>query len=210
MAQYFRKGFIFSTFFILGFFMVYKTHPDYISGRSPAAIQRNYDFSLLKGTDLIYAIKARIGNGLQIEKTADSRNISIGHFRFKDPHGNQKYACEEYPKVNLKFFADGEATSGQPIVMEVEGDCKFNSNSSQIDPLWLPVARILNERPADGVYEYTDERSTTVRFSNIDSRWPKTWVLQEISLMHSNGEVGVILDAQEIRQLRKQGFAIQF
>ena len=149
-----KVTYIFALFcfcFVAGYSIIHYTTTDaYQISRDPAAIGRIYDYSKLNGEELRTAVKQRLLAGFEVDKRADEQGVSLGHFVFIDSNGDKKFACQEYNKIALTFLADGMAAAGEQPTMQVEGACEFSGEVSKINPLWIPVAKILNEKPADG------------------------------------------------------------
>ncbi len=185
--------------FVAGYSIIHYTTTDaYLISRDPAAIGRIYDFSKLNGEELRTAVKQRLLAGFEIEKRADEQGVSLGHFVFIDSNGDKKFACQEYNKIALIFLADGMATAGEQPTMQVEGACEFSGEVSKINPLWIPVAKILNEKPADGEIQFNQGNPITLRFNGIPSEWPKTWILKSVELKKDNSSDTMSVEGGEI------------
>lgn len=148
---------------------------------------------------MMEAVKARVVNGFQLAKESDRIGLSLGHFAFMNEVGQKTLACKEYEKVVLSFEAEGVLVSGEKPSMILEGNCRFSEDLSRIRPLYLPVARILGERPADGEFTFRDENPIVVRFSNLSDEWPRQWLLTGVSLQGAREKVSI--ERNELRRL---------
>lgn len=185
--------------FVVGYSIIHYTSSDaYIISRDPAAIGRIYDFSNLKGEELRTAVKQRLLAGFGVEKRDDERGISVGHFVFIDSNGVKKFACQEYNKISMTFVADGVATAGEQPTMQVEGACEFSGEVSKINPLWIPVNKILNEKPLDGEVQFNQTNPITMRFNGLPGEWPKTWILKSVDLKKDNSSETMSVEGGEI------------
>lgn len=153
------------------------TSPKFLVSRDPAAIRQVYDFSHLRGSALEVAMKERAIGGLEVFQEARQIGVGLGHFAFVNGAGEKTLGCREFGKVIFKFEAEGIVVNGERPVMEVEGACEFSEDLARISPLYIPVARIFGEKPADGEFQFRDGKEITVRFSNLSNEWPRQWVL---------------------------------
>jgi hypothetical protein len=191
----------FALFFLCfgaGYAVIHFTTPDTGINRDPAAIGKVYDFSHLQGEDLNTAVKRRLLAGFEVLKENGDQGVTLGHFVFVDPQGEKKFACQEFNKVTLTFIADGVAVGGEAPEMQVEGACEFSSDITKINPLWIPVAKILNEKVGDGEFQYNQGKAITLRFSNMPEQWPHTWLLRSVELRKDNTAEAVTIQSEEL------------
>lgn len=187
--------------------MIRSTTSKFLIARDPAAIRQVYDFSHLRGTALENAAKERVLAGLEINKGEGRLAFGLGHFAMMGANGEKTLACREYESLALSFEAEGVVVGGERPVMEVEGGCQFSEDLSRINPLSLPVARILGERPSDGEFAFHDEGGVRVRFHNIADEWPRKWVLVGIKL---SGKGRLHVDRNDLGRILGHPFLIQF
>lgn len=205
---------IFSLFcfcFIVGLAIIHYTTTDSFQiSRDPAAIGKIYDFSKLQGEDLRLAVKQRLLAGFQVEKREGEQGISVGHFVFIDSRGDKKFACQEYNIVTITFVADGMAISGEQPTMQIEGACEFSGQVSKVNPLWIPVAKILAEKPADGELQFNENSPVTLRFNGLASEWPQTWILRSVELKKENSADSMSVEASEISKYLGHPVVLRF
>ncbi|WP_413559051.1 hypothetical protein [Bdellovibrio sp. HCB209] len=183
--------------FGVGYYTVHSnTDVNYI-GRDPAAVRNNFDFSNLSGEKLQDAVKQRLVTGFELKKTPEASGFSLGHFVFVDQYGQKKFACQEFSRVSLTFEAEGVSVSGDKPSMELEGTCEFSKDTAKINPLWLPVAKILGERPADGEFQFNEGSGVVVRFANLPDHWPKTWLLKSVRMKNLNS-TDLVIESNEV------------
>lgn len=176
-----------------------KTNTDeYQVHRDPAAVRGNFDFSELSGHQLQSAVKSRLLSGLQIKKSKDGTAFSLGHFVFTNSKNEKKLACQEFEKVYLDFEAEGVSVAGEKPQMEVEGKCTSTPDVSGINPLFVPVARILGEKPGDGEFQFNEGHGITVRFNNLPEEWPTLWLLKSVRLMDQNNSEALVIESDEV------------
>ncbi|MBO9667074.1 MAG: hypothetical protein J7501_09705 [Bdellovibrio sp.] len=192
---------VFGLFFVcfaVGYsFMSYSTDITQIS-RDPAAVKNGFDFSHLSGEKLQDAVKQRLLAGFEFKKSHDGTGIGLGHFVFIDQKGEKKLACQEFGKVSLTFEAEGMSVGGDKPTMELEGVCEFSRDMARIHPLFLPIAKILGEKPADGEFQFNEQNGVIVRFTNIPEEWPRTWLLKSVKLKNDNKNEAVIVESNEV------------
>ncbi len=174
----------------------FNTGTTYID-RDPAAVRTGFDFSNLSGDKLQDAVKQRLVTGFELKKSSEGSGFSLGHFVFVDQNGMKKYACEEFSKVSLVFEAEGVSVSGEKPSMEVEGSCEYSKDMAKINPLWLPIAKITGERPADGEFQFNEGSGTVVRFANLPDYWPKTWLLKTVRMRNLNNS-DLVIQSNEV------------
>lgn len=180
------------------------------NSRVPAAIRRDLDFSKLDGAELITASQKRLVTAARVILQDDELGIELGHFVTRGTTGKSQLACDFYDRVTLRFEAEGIAESGDKPVMEIDGPCRPAQDISQIAPIWVPVARILNERPNDMDLKYGDQ-GVEYRFVHIGSEWPMRWALQSVRL-YNGAETGreVNITKRELYDLRAKPLVLNW
>ncbi len=196
--------------FVAGYLVIQTHSTDTSINRDPAAIGKVYDFSNLRGESLNTAVKQRLLAGFEIQKNQDEQGLSLGHFVYIDASGEKKFACQEFSKVVLTFVADGVAVAGHSTQMEVEGNCEFTNDVTKINPLWIPVTKILNEKVADGEFQFNGQSNVTLRFTNMPDEWPRTWLLQSVELKSRNAKESMIVESSDINQLLGRPMVLKF
>lgn len=193
-------------FFGIGFSAILATSPKFIISRDPAAIRQVYDFSHLRGSALEVAMKERVIGGLEVFQEARQIGVGVGHFAFVNSAGEKTLGCREYGKITFKFEAEGIVVNGERPVMEVEGACEFSEDLAHISPLYIPVARIFAEKPADGEFQFRDGKEITVRFSNLSNEWPRQWVL--VGTKMSGGHSDFIVNRNDLGKVLGRPFVL--
>lgn len=196
---------VFLSFFAVGFLFLSSKVDHFVINRDPAAIRPSYDLSHLQGEALSVALKTRVVAGFKVAHREDGIGFTLGHFAFINSKGEKTLACREFTRVVLKFEAEGVIVNGERPSMEVEGECRFSDDVALIDPLVLPVSRILGERPADGEFQFREQNPLAVRFSNLSDEWPRKWILTGVSLESLSQKMAI--DRNELRRL--MGYPLQ-
>ena len=199
---------VFFGFFAVGYSVIMSTTPNFTIARDPAAVRQVYDFSHLRGNALEVAIKQRVVAGIEVMKEDGKISVALGHFAFINGGGERTLGCREYGKVMMTFEADGVVVNGERPTMEVEGACEFSEDLARVNPLTIPVARILGERPADGEFSFMDGKAVSVKFSNLSDEWPRKWVLSGVRFGGAKGDVHV--DRNELGKLLGHSLLINF
>ncbi len=199
-----QKQLIFNAFFFFIFLVVgvliaqhtwhgkgYIRNYSYEEGeRSLAAIRPMYDFSHLQGGALELASKNRLIEGAKILRANNNDfGIELGHFVVKDASGHRAFACSSYQKVRLEFEAIGYAVNGEKGKLLISGSCRIAKDASRIAPIWIPVAKVLNENPGEIELDYWGENPVSIKFENIFDQWPSRWVLQKVQLENEEGQI---------------------
>lgn len=177
--------------------------------RDPAAIQKVYDFSALKGDALTLASKQRLLAGFESFTQDGAIGISLGHFVVLGENGEKQFACRKYTKVILTFEGEGMAVGGEKPGMRIEGECREAEDINQIEPLVIPVSRILDQPVGDGEFEFLENYNVAVRFSSVADQWPQQWVLTSVKLTNETTDE-VSIEREEIRGLTNRPVVLQF
>lgn len=178
--------------------------------RDPAAVRQVYDFSNLHGSDLIGAMKKRLLSGASVIRENQSLGVELGHFAMAKITGEKTLACQEFQQVTLRFEAEGIATSGERPVMEVEGACEFTADMTKIHPIFIPVDRILAEKPTDGEIQFREGRPVTLRFHGLPEEWPRHWLLTSVRLTNSVEQRELLVDHAEVNQILGRPVMVNF
>lgn len=178
--------------------------------RDPAAVRQVYDFSSLSGSDLTAAMKKRLLSGSSIVHEKQSLGVELGHFAMAKITGEKTLACQEFQKVTLRFEAEGIATGGERPVMEVEGACEFSPDMTKINPIFIPVDKVLAEKPSDGEIQYREGHPVTLRFRNLTEEWPTRWLLTSVRLSNSGEQKELLIDSEEVTQILGRPMMVNF
>lgn len=194
--------------FAVGLLLFSQTKFKSTAGRDPAAIRQSFDFSHLRGSALEVAMKERLLSQVEVIKNENGFGLSLGHFAFQSENGESLLGCQAFSKVTLIFEAEGTAVSGQKTTMEVEGPCQNSGDLARINPIMIPLSRVLSEKPGDGDISYNDQQPVSLRFLNVADAWPRKWVL--IGIKMENAAQRVIVDRSEVAHLLGQPLLISF
>lgn len=164
---------------------IYLTSTSFTSNlRNPAAVHRDLDFTKLDGAELITGTQNRLVTSARVLLQPGQMGIELGHFVTRDDQGNRQLACEFYDRVRFRFEAEGVATDGERPVMEIEGPCRTGDDVTRIEAVWVPVAKILSEKPADMDLTFPDNDGVTFKFENMNGEWPNRWHLQTLRVFN--------------------------
>lgn len=178
--------------------------------RDPAAVRQVYDLSSLSGSELTSAMKKRIISGSTVIRKNQSLGVELGHFAMAKISGERTLACQEFHKLTLRFEAEGMAVNGERPVMEVEGACEFSADLNKISPLFIPVEKVLAEKPADGEFQYREEGPVTIRVRGLMAEWPTRWLLTSVRLSNSGEQKELLIDAREVSEILGRPMMVYF
>lgn len=201
---------LFALSFIVGFAVLMHSHQVTTANRDPAAIQNVFDVSTLSGLDLTQAMKKRLLAGAAVVREKESLGVELGHFAMQGMSGGKALACQEYQKVILEFRAEGVASAGEKPRMEVEGPCEFSSDLTRINPVLIPVSKVLLEASTDGELQYRDGKPITLRFQGMTDTWPTQWMLTAVKLTSYKGSQDVVIEGEEMRTMLGQPMILNF
>lgn len=183
------------------YFSVKHFHGNSIVPRTPAAIAKTFDYSHLEGAALENAVQRRLLTGTEFKKSNDGVELHMGHFVTTDASGNPAYACDVFNRVVFVFAGEGIAVAGERPTLEVEGPCTMASTATEIQPLIIPVHKVLREKPSNVELNYMNGIAIALRFSNMTEEWPTQWVLTGIKIFNRDDGRTVIVDSKSIRAL---------
>ncbi|MCB0420713.1 MAG: hypothetical protein KDD61_06940 [Bdellovibrionales bacterium] len=150
--------------------------------RHPAAINKQFDFSHLEGSQLISHSQERLLAAAKILMNEESVGIELGHFVSKNANGSKEFACRAYDKVVLVFKAGDMLVHGEPPEMLVQGPCSYENSSDHINAIWIPMAKILKQKTGNISLDFHEVGNISISFSNIGDEWPRVWGLAAIQL----------------------------
>ena len=213
---------------IMGFAFFVSTF-EYQQKRSTASLKSNYDLTCLSGDELKKAIANRIVMGIKATRRDGFLGINVGHYTYSDSEADKKTACVEakdrsisstftllskkmaceiYPKIHLKFLADGESSSGSKREMDVETPCTVSADLGRTETAWVPWKQLALETPFEGVSEYSKPSKVTIKTHNITDKWPDKWVLDQVEM---EGDTGIIsVDSAQIRDVAGRPIIFEF
>jgi len=204
---------IFGLFFVclgVGYALMHYTTDPYQVNRDPAAVRNSFDFSHLSGEKLHEAAKQRLLSGFEMKKGPEGASFALGHFVFVNAQGEKKFACQEFSKVSLIFEAEGVSVAGDRPSMEVEGHCEFSKDMAKINPLLLPIAKIMGEKPGDGEFQFNENNAVIVRFTNVPEEWPHTWLLKSVKLKGENNSQALTVESDEVARILGHPLVLNF
>jgi hypothetical protein len=201
---------LFAVSFLMGFGILVRTSQWNSMNRDPAAIHNVSDFSTLSGLDLTHAMKKRLLAGAAVVRSDQGLGVELGHFAMQGFTGAKSLACQEYHTITLGFSAEGMASSGEKPLMEVEGVCEFSSDMTKIDPILIPVEKILHEPAVDGELQFREGRRVTLRFKGMTDEWPRQWQLISVKLSNSNGLQDVLIEGDEFKAMLGRPMVVNF
>jgi len=156
--------------------------------RSPASIQRVFDFSNLEGGALQAAAKHRLFNSIDVESSPGSTETSIrmGNFVLLNDKNQKDFACGFYDKLILEFEADGISVDGEKPKLTIEANCQVGENINFMKPIQVPVAKIKSQAPGNSEFKFFQNKEPiTFKVSNSAAQWPKHWVLSNVKLTNT-------------------------
>ena len=172
------------------------------NSRMPAAVPKVFDFSNLRGGDLRMASTKRLLEDAKITKGEESIGVELGHFVTMGASGRREFACQSFNKIEMVFFAEGMAESGEIPEMTVDGGCVMGEDLNRISTIWIPNMLAAKQKTSMSEISYDGENPTFVKFTHVGSEWPTDWVLKSIRLYSKeNPETEMKFDQMEIRSI---------
>lgn len=176
-----------------------------MSGRVPAAIRKDLDFSRLNGAELMMASQRRLLTAARVVADKEMIGIEFGQFIIRSQEGQRQLACDFYDRVRVRFEAAGMASSGEKPVMEVNAPCATSNDLALTEPIWIPAGEIMTGNALDGEATFASVQRTSFKFSNMMNIWPSKWALTEVTL-YRESEPGqeVHVDQDDMRDFKKK------
>jgi hypothetical protein len=180
-----------------------------LSGRVPAAIRKDLDFSRLNGAELMMASQKRLLTAARVVTEKDVVGIEFGQFIIRSDEGQRQLACDYYDRVRVRFEADGRASNGDKPHMEVNAPCATSSDLARTEPIRIPAQEIISGRAVDGEATFASVDRTSFKFSHMMDQWPRRWALTEVTL-YRESEPGreVHVDQNDMREFQKKPIII--
>jgi hypothetical protein len=180
-----------------------------LRGRSPAAIHKSLSVAPLDGMELMTASHERLISAARVILQDNDIGIELGHFVTRDPNGDAQLACDTYTQAVLRFEADGIAEAGLKPTMEVDGPCRTSDDITRIEAIWIPVNKIVEQKPADMDLSFDD--GVRFKFADMTSEWPDRWVLRSVRL-YNEADSGhdLTISSREIRAIRERPFILNW
>jgi hypothetical protein len=153
-----------------------------LSGRVPAAIRKDLDFSRLNGAELMSASQKRLLTAARVITTSKNVGIEFGQFIIRSEEGQRQLACDFYDRVRVRLEADGMAVSGEKPSIEINAPCATSDDLALTEPIWIPTEEILAGRAIDGEATFASVERTSFKFVNMTNQWPRRWAVTEVTL----------------------------
>lgn len=177
----FKSVFLFALTFSLGFSLFYGYFVEEYNERDPAAIGNKVH--QLKNFDP-EQLKEELSQKIKVTNLPDGKK----YLRFTSLSSN---VCRQYPKVQIKFTADGISVAGEAPVMMIEADCLPAQDPVEMASIEIPVDKILKQKPANASYKF-DGLTSTFTFSGSGDEWPRTWILHSVVFKNQNGNTKIV------------------
>lgn len=165
--------------------------------RNPAAVRRDLDFTKLDGAELITGNHNRLITSAKVlfghNEQAGEMGLEFGHFVTRDEQGNKQLACDFYDRIRMTFEAEGMASSGERPTMTIEGPCRTADDITRIEPIWVPVVKILSEKATDMDLSFPENEGVNFKFQDMTGEWPTRWHLSSVRV-YNDAENGRSLE----------------
>lgn len=182
-----------------------------MSGRVPAAIRKDLDFSRLNGAELMMASQKRLLTAARVVTEKDIVGIEFGQFIIRSDEGQRQLACDFYDRVRVRFEAEGMASSGEKPMMEVNAPCATSDDLARTEPIRIPASEIVSGRAIDGEATFASVERTSFKFTHMMEQWPRQWAVTEVTL-YRESEPGreVHVDQDDMREFQRKPIVIRW
>ncbi|MBN8540549.1 MAG: hypothetical protein J0L82_09200 [Deltaproteobacteria bacterium] len=176
-----------------------------LSGRVPAAIRKDLDFSRLNGAELMSASQKRLLTAARVITTSRNVGIEFGQFIIRSEEGQRQLACDFYDRVRVRLEADGMAVSGEKPSIEVNAPCATSNDLALTEPIWIPTDEILAGRAIDGEATFASVERTSFKFVNMTNQWPRRWAVTEVTLFREADPGQVVhVDQSDMKEFNRK------
>jgi hypothetical protein len=176
-----------------------------LTGRVPAAIRKDLDFSRLNGAELMSASQKRLLTAARVITTSKTVGIEFGQFIIRSEEGQRQLACDFYDRVRVRLEADGIAVSGEKPSIEVNAPCATSNDLALTEPIWIPTVEILAGRCVDGEATFASVDRTSFKFVNMTNEWPRRWAVTEVTLFRESDPGQVVhVDQSDMREFNRK------
>jgi len=169
--------------------------------RRPASIPKVFDFSELQGTALEDAARKHLISDAKSIREKDRAGFYLGHFVTRNLDGKSALACDIYNRVSMTFLAEGMAMSGDRPSLTIDASCEVGDNVNQMEPIWIPIAEIMAQKPGNMELQLNSPKPITLKFQNIESTWPTYWILSELKIYNRTDGRSISVDNTTIYKL---------
>lgn len=152
--------------------------------RRPASLDRSQYYSELESDALGRLSHRRLLEKAKLHYADEAVGFEFGHFVATDAYGRRLFACDLYPRIELIFEVEGQATHGEKPSMTIGSDCVRSSDVSRLETIWIPFEWIRAEGLAQGEWTFRGDSELSIRLHNLDSSWPDRWTLKTVRLSH--------------------------
>lgn len=182
-----------------------------LSGRVPAAIRKDLDFSRMDGAELMLASRKRLLTAARVVTDPNFVGIEFGQFIIRSNEGQRQLACDFYDRVRVRLEADGMASSGEKPMMEIDAPCATSNDLAVTEPIRIPATEISEGRAVDGEATFASVERTSYKFSHMMDQWPKKWAVTEVTLYReSDPSQEVHVDQNDMRELKRKPLVIHW
>lgn len=170
------------------------------SRRDIANIKKTTDNLGLMDHFLVSSSPVRSLTQANMTKTNNFFQLTLGHFSTTDKRGEPAFACQVYDRVLITYesLQEAETEATRPQKMTLEFPCKLAEDDiKHLISIKLTPSQFLKEPPSDGVFPTLDNGEVSIRFENVEDRWPKQWLFKSVAFIDShrqypNKEVSVL------------------
>lgn len=190
--------------FQLGYFLTYGK-----SGREPAGMERDFDFSHLDDQEQTLAVRSRIISGINLVGSGLHYGVELGGYYSRNQKNEILKTCEQFDIVELEFIGSDMAISGESPSLTIAGPCRGVEYQNKIAPLYIPFNTLIN-KPARDLRMVADENGApSIAVKNLSDSWPKVWILNNIRLHNKETLEKIVITKDEIKNIRGKHLVIE-
>ena len=131
-----------------------------------------------------------IVHSAKVQNLEESIQFSLGHPVLVKT-GAPTLACQHYSKIDMLFIASEVSFHGHAPKLSMQVDCQFDINKpALIGPFTIPNKQILKAPIQQKLFR--NNQGHILLFSDIQIKWPKKWILNQISFVDDTKEKTVI------------------
>ncbi|MBY0316598.1 MAG: hypothetical protein K2Q26_13830 [Bdellovibrionales bacterium] len=169
----------------------------YMNDRTPAAVRDSGELSTIVEKPLRVFKRESVSHSIRIrEKKEKKLTFSMGQFPVNASKG-VNLLCLEYPKLRLRFIAEGMSVGGKKPTTTITSPCRVNNeNKDYISDIPLPFHESDRLPAQDGEYG-EDAHKVHLDFEEIVGDWPREWILESIEFYKEDMPSDAIVISRE-------------
>ena len=127
-----------------------------------------------------------IVHSAEVKTTEEVVRFSLGHPLLVGANG-PALACQNYQTIDMIWTAGEVSFHGHSPKLSMQVPCQFDRDKpSLIGPFTIPKKKIISAPTHQKLFK--NKNGDVLLFSHVQIRWPKKWILTQISFVHNKDD----------------------